>query len=69
MAKEKFIHGKVDSAKHDGKASNVRRLQAVEYHQEHWREELIEMEEGQHNSRVIFQHDDAKIKSCELKKN
>lgn len=66
MAKEKFIHGKVDSAKHDGKASNVRRLQAVEYHQEHWREELIEMEEGQHYDVSNMQHYD--VRTTLLKK-
>ncbi len=31
MAKEKFINGKRDDAKHDGRASNVRREQQADY--------------------------------------
>lgn len=41
MAIEKFIRGKVDSCHHDGRAANTRRLQAVEYHEKHWQEELL----------------------------
>ena len=46
MAKEKFIHGKRDNCNHDGLASNTRRLQAAQYHEQHWQEELIEMAPG-----------------------
>lgn len=31
MAKEKIIHGKVDNGKHEGKASEVRRIEAAEF--------------------------------------
>lgn len=45
MAVEKFIHGKRDACKHDGLASNRRRLATAEYHQRHWQEEAEPLEE------------------------
>ena len=42
MAAEKFIRGKVDSCAHDGRRSNVRRLEAAIYHENNWQDEIIE---------------------------
>ena len=64
MATERFIRGKVDSCKHDGKYANQKRLEQAEYHLQHWQEELIEMEEG-----IEYNLDSMKNSANELVRN